>query len=147
MGKSTTLFVTAKKEEILNIMPIVIKDLEEWHKTKLDSAVEKSKNNKIEFLLSNKDNWSNGIGVIRSYHFDIFRTSFNVDGEHRSLYITHTCSCDYSETYDGDKIIFSLGRWGKYDKEIMMVIAKSVKSFGVVYYNHDDDYDDFIKLN
>lgn len=67
--------------------------------------------------------------------------------EARSLFCTHSCSCDYSDTYDGEKIMFSIGHWGMCD-EIMKVVAKACKEFGTVYYDHNDcDDKDFIKLN
>lgn len=56
------------------------------------------------------------------------------------------CYTDHSDTYEGDKIIFSIGCWGSYN-EIMMIVADAVKSFGDVYYDFNDcDDQGFVKL-
>ena len=89
--------------------------------------------------------FSNGIRSCYTHDFGSFNISFTVHGEKRILFVTHTCSNDYSEVYEGEKIIFSLGCWGM-SEEIMLVIADAIKEFGDVYYTKNDCEDEFKKL-
>jgi hypothetical protein len=151
MGVSTTLFVTAKPEVILDLMPKLIEDLNVWQRAKLDAEVKLSKyDNRLQFLWSeskiNFKYWSNGIASITTNNFSGFNLIFRINGETRNLRVTHTCSNDAKDVYDGDKIIFSLNCWGMCE-EIMMAVNESVKGFGDVYYEYSDAEDNYIKLN
>lgn len=147
MGVNTIAFVTAKKEVMFDLMPKLIKDLNKWQRVLLDEHWKGNYDSRLQFLLDTdfKD-WSNGIGEVRSYNFGSFTIPFKVNGEQRDLFITHNCSNDYSDTYKGDKIIFSLGNWGM-SKEIMMVVAESVKDFGRVFYVGNDCSEDLKELD
>jgi hypothetical protein len=156
MSVDSKLFVTTNKENIIKIMPILLDSLNIYIRKELDSyLVGKPFNGRLQYVFrdktskQNKDllDFSNGVTSCNTSSFNSFEINFTIYGEQRSLFVTHTCSNDYSEIYKGDKIIFSLGCWGKYD-EIMKLVANSVKDFGSVYYDFNDcDSEDFIKLN
>ena len=149
MGVDTRMFIATKKENILEVMPKVIKAINEWQRFELKTASEKAGfDNILQFLFSseeNKDNWSNGISNINTYDFGSFNINFRFNGESRSLFITHTCSNDYSDIYDGEKIIFSLGCWGR-SEDIMMVIIEALFGLGTIYYTHNDCDNDFKQI-
>lgn len=154
MGANTTMFITTKKENILEIMPKVISALNKWQRNELDNYWNKKGfENRAQYIFRDKENpknkdlkdYSNGIRKITTHDFRSFSINFNVNDETRNLFITHTCSTDYSEIYEGDKIIFSLGCWGM-NKEIMLVIANAIKDFGDIYFVENDCAEDFIKL-
>jgi hypothetical protein len=154
MGVDTTMFVATKKENILNVMPKVIDTLNVWQRKKLDAYwKEKGFNCRASFLLRDKEldnerdikNYSNGIRTINTYDFRSFTLQLTVDGENRVLFITHNCSNDYSDTYEGDKIIFSLGYWGL-SVEMMKVVAEVCKEFGDCYFTENDCRDEFVKI-
>jgi hypothetical protein len=156
MGLDSKLFVATKKENILHVMPKVIEGLNTYIRAELDAYLEeKGFSNRMQFMFRDKESelnkglkdFSNGISECTTYDFRSWNINFKIQGENRSLFVTHTCSNDYKEVYDGDKIIFSLGYWGLSD-EIMKVVAESLKEFGDVYYDFNDcDDEDFVKLN
>jgi hypothetical protein len=154
MGVNTKMFIAVKKEAIIDIMPIVIDALNKWQRRDLDRyADSKGFENRMSFLFRDKDaevnkglkEYSNGIRTCGTYDFRSFNINFTIHGESRQLFITHTCSSDYSDTYKGDKIIFSLGNWGM-SEDIMMVVADAIKDKGDLYYVKNDCSDDFKKL-
>ena len=149
MGVNTIAFVTAKKEVMFNLMPKLIADLNKWQRKLLDTECEKKGRIRTHFLFEDNkkeiENWSNGISDINTYDFNSFSIYFRVNGEKRKLFITYTCSNDYSDAYKGDKIIFSLGNWGM-SKEIMMVVVESVKDFGRVFFVGNDYDEEFKEL-
>tara|TARA_R110000822_G_scaffold84617_1_gene198550 strand:- start:9 stop:488 length:480 start_codon:yes stop_codon:yes gene_type:complete len=154
MGLDTKMFIAVKKEAILEIMPKVITALNKWQRNELDAYADlKGFENRIAFIFRDKysgvnkhlKEYSNGISSCDTHDFGSFNISFTVNHEVRQLFITHSCSCDYSDTYKGDKIIFSLGCWGM-SEEIMMVVAKSIDDMGDLYYVKNDCSDDFVKL-
>jgi len=124
MGVDTKMFIAVKKEAIIDIMPIVINALNKWQRSELDRYADLT---------------------CDTYDFGSFNINFTIHGENRQLFITHTCSNDYSDTYKGDKIIFSLGNWGV-SEDIMMVVADAIKEKGDLYYVKNDCSDDFKKL-
>lgn len=146
MGLSTNLFVGTKEENILKIMPKVINVLNDFIRTELDQyANRKGFDNRSMFLFRDKDSdinkdlkdFSNGIISCETHDFESFSIFFTIKGEKRRLFVTHSCSNDYSEIYKGEKIIFTLGCWGMSEK-IMMVISEVVKEFRDVYYDYND---------
>lgn len=147
MGVDAKLFVTAKQGQENLIYAKVKKAIDIWQRSLLDDYKDKMGfTSRYDITSMEKYGWSNGISSIHTYDFGSFFMHFRVAGESRSLFCTHSCSCDYSDAYQGYKIIFSLGYWGKSD-EIMKVIAKSVKEFGDVYYDFNDCDDKyFIKI-
>lgn len=154
MSVDTKLFIAAKEEKFLEFMPKVIQALNKWQRNELkEYATQQGFNNPLQFLFRNEEkeinknlkNFTNGVEC-ESYDFKSFNINFIVHGENRHLFVTHSCSSDYSEIYEGDKTIFSLGCWGM-SEEIMMVIAEPLKEYGGVYYDYNDCDDiDFKKL-
>ena len=135
-------------------MPLVIEAINKWQRKELDAYLEKKGfDNRMSFLFRDKDkkvnkrlkDFTNGIDSCSTTDFRSFYINFTVYGEKRSLFITHTCSDDYYTTYDGDKIIFSLGSWGL-SEEIMMVCANAIKNLGDIYYTKNDCDNNFKKL-
>lgn len=154
MGASTILFVATKEDNFLKMMPKVLKELNKWQKKSLDQYWnDKGFESRLSFLFRNKEagvnsdlkDFSNGISDISSYDFRSFHINFMIEGNGRSLFVTHACSMDYSDTYDGEKIIFSLGS-NEQSKEMMMVIAEVTKEFGDTYFTINDCNDEFVKL-
>lgn len=126
-------------------MPKLIGDLNVWQRSLLHKQYDNEKGNVFSFLYGEEGKeWTNGV-YVGTYYFKSFDLTFGI-GEKRVLFITYAHSCDYSEIYEGDKIIFSLGCWGM-SEEIMMVVAESVKEFGDVYYVHNNCSEDFRKLD
>jgi len=89
--------------------------------------------------------FTNGIKMVHSHDFKSFSIVFSIHGEHRRLFITHTCSSDNSEIYEGEKIIFDLGCHG-HSKEIMKVVIEAVRDFGDVYYTPNDAEQEYKKI-
>lgn len=154
MGVSTTLFIGAKKEKMFDLMPKLIEDLNKWQRDQLDTYWKsKGFESRLEFQFRDKTiganinlkDFSNGISSIYTHDFRSFNIVFTINDETRSLFITHNCSNDYSEIYEGDKIIFSLGHGGNYE-EVMSTIAESIKEFGNIYYRDNDFDGEFVKL-
>ena len=154
MSVDTKMFVTAKREAILDIMPKVIACLEQWQRNELDNYWKSKRfDNRVQYLFRDKSldkdkglvNFTNGISGCETRDFGSFSIYFTVHGENRRLFITHTCSNDYSDVYKGDKIIFNLGCWGM-SEEIMMLVSEAVKDFGDVYFTKNDSENDFERL-
>lgn len=147
MGVDAKLFVTAKQGQENLVYAKVKEAIDDWQRDLLKSEmIVQNTTNIFSFIDKNKHNWSNGVASIDTHDFRSFNMHFRVAGESRSLFCTHGCSSDYSNVYEGNKIIFSLGYWGKSD-EIMKIVAKAAKEFGEVYYDFNDcDDKDFIKL-
>lgn len=152
MGCDTKLFVATKTENITKVMPKVLKALNEWQRNRLDQYWnDNGFRSRLQFLFSTKDdenyqNFSNGVKSCNTYDFESFSIYFTVENEDRRLFVTHSCSSDYSEFYEGDKIIFSLGTWGM-STEIMKVVAETVKEFGDVYFCENDCVKEIEQLN
>lgn len=80
---------------------------------------------------------------VHGYGFSHMSILFNTQ-EERMLSVFFTCSWDYSGTYDGTKLIFSLNKWGK-SEEIMEVVRNALLPYCDVYYDHNDsDDEDFV---
>ena len=86
------------------------------------------------------------VPYIRSYDFDTFRIMFGDGWKHRQLFMTHVCSCDHADVYDGDKIIFSIGARGDYDV-VMSYVKEALKKFGDVYERDESKAKEFTKVN
>lgn len=153
MSVDSLLFVACNKEDVLAIGASVTKALSEYSRDKLDDFWKNNTEceNRMQFLCADKyidikSKYTNGAKV-DSHDFESFWIIFgNGDSVCRSLFMTTSCSSDYSEIYDGHKVIFSIGCWDSYD-EIMAVVADAVKPYGDVYYDYNDCDDKyFIKL-
>jgi hypothetical protein len=73
------------------------------------------------------------------------RTHFGFKDEDRMISINFDCDCDYSDTYEGSKIIFSLGCSGC-AQEVILKLLEAFKVYGDVYYCSNDAEEDFVKL-
>ena len=153
MSVEAKLFVTCGKESFVGVMESVVTELNTYVRDKLDNYWKTHTDaiNRLHFLHSENykaqsEIFTNGVRIDA---LDICMLSVNFgngDENKRSLRIFSDCSCDYDDTYEGDKIIFSIGCWDSSD-EIMKVVAKSVAKFGDVYYDHNDcDEEGFVKL-
>ncbi len=153
MGVDANLFVTCGKDKVIEVGQAVQAGLDKWLRDMLDcDVVERGYTSKADYTIDMRKvaprcRVSNGVEKVEVSLFSMYTLFFQCRDHSMRMLRMHTdCSCDYSDTYDGDKIIFSLGCWGKSD-EIMQVVAKSVAPFGDVYYDHNDcDDEDFIKL-
>ena len=151
MGVSSKLFVTCKKEDVIQIGNSVSKALEYLSRAKLDNYWKNNTDAKsrMGFLFQEKykeqsRRFTNNVSI-SSFNFDTFVFNFG-SGEdmQRSLYMFPTCSDDYNEASEGYKVIFSIGHWGNV-YEILKVVAESVREYGEVYvdYNDCDEYNFF----
>tara|TARA_R110002020_G_scaffold29718_1_gene93772 strand:+ start:46 stop:504 length:459 start_codon:yes stop_codon:yes gene_type:complete len=150
MSVDSKLFVTCGKNRTTEVGQAVKKALDVWVRKELDEAVRHTGSHSRGYLIAKpiKDLYfTNGIKSIDTHDFRYYTFNFGCgDRNARMLGMFIDCSCDYDDTYEGDKIIFSIGCWGMYD-EIMKVVAKAVASFGDVYYDFNDcDDQDFVKL-
>jgi hypothetical protein len=154
MGVSTKLFVATESKNIVDLMPVVIGAINKWQRNHFDKYLaEKGFDNRVSFLFRDKNagankhlkDYTNGIHSITTYDFGSFDINFTIHGEQRTVFVTHTCSNDYKDIHNGEKIIFSLGYWGM-SREIMTVIGEAVKPFGDVYFIEDDTTDEWVKL-
>ena len=150
MSVDSKLFVTCGKDHLYEVIQSVTYNINTYVRNKLDSHIaEVGASSRMAFFWGDNydsSKWTNGCDI-GCYGFDCINIVFGVGEEiHRCLSILPDCSCDYSDTYRGDKIIFLLGCWGMYD-EIMKVVAKAVAPFGDVYYDYNDcDDEGFVKL-
>lgn len=153
MSVDSKMFVTCKKEDVMSIGNSVTEALNTYVRGKLDSywRYNTTCSNRLQFLFDksleeHSRKFTNGVSVT-TRNFDSFVISFgNGDESRRNLFMSPTCSSDYSDVYDGYKVIFSIGYWGS-SEEIMNVLSEALKPFGDVYYDFNDcDDKDFIKL-
>lgn len=151
MGVDTNIIVAVDKREVINIVPIVEENISIWQRRLLDEQAKLKKLNRMQFLYSGgltneKGNmkWSNGVRNIR-YDKGCFSMYFTVDGEKRNLFINYDCEHSDTDVHEGEKIYFSLGKWGKC-AEIMHIIAQSVREYGDVYYQINDCSTDYKKV-
>ena len=149
MSVDSKLFVTCGKDKLFDVVNSVVEHLNVFVRAELDKRVEEvGSASRMHFLWHEEEakDWTNGTNL-SMYSMDCINVHFGIgDDLHRNLSILTDCSCDYSDTYRGDKIIFLLGCWGMYD-EIMKVVAKAVAPFGDVYYDYNDcDDEGFVKL-
>lgn len=151
MSVDSKLFVTCGKDKLYDVVNAVTEHLNVFVRTELDKRVEEvGAVNRIDFLWNNKDEadkWTNGV-IMSMYDMGCINVRFGIgDWLTRNLSVMPDCSSSYSDTYEGEKIIFSIGCWGKYD-QVVKVVAKAVAQFGDVYYDHNDcDDEGFVKLN
>jgi len=152
MGQSTVMFLAVEKSRFLDVMPFVINALDKYVRRELDKYWKlKGYNNRASFLCSDENQnpkvFSNGVYNVTTYNFNSFNIRFSILEEKRDLFVTHTCSSDYADTYKGEKIIFSLGNWGL-SVEIMNQIISACRSFGDCYYIENDcSGNEFLKFS
>lgn len=153
MSLDSKMFVTCNKDDVISIGNSVTEALNTYVRDKLDNYWKNNTNaqSRVNFMWSDSykdqsNKFTNGVSVT-SHNFDTFVISFgNGDDCTRNLFMFPTCSSDYSDVYDGYKVIFSIGYWGN-SEEIMNVLSEALKPYGYVYYDFNDcDDEDFIKL-
>lgn len=133
MGVDTRLFIGIKNENKIQILKQSVKILNDFVREF------KTKNN-LPFHYSE-------LVRLFSYNGETFVAQFSLnETESRELHINLLCDSDYSDTYKGTKIIFSLGHWG-HSKEIMKFLGERLLEFSnKVYYVGNDYDDDWIKI-
>tara|TARA_R100000541_G_C1897352_1_gene84065 strand:+ start:84218 stop:84700 length:483 start_codon:yes stop_codon:yes gene_type:complete len=145
------MFVTCGKDKFVDVVNAVVKQLNVWVRKELDGYWQNNTeaNSRAEFLWgedykAQAELFTNGV-KLQAYNMDCVEIIFGCgDDPKRVLNILPNCSCDYEDTFEGDKIIFSIGHWGK-NHSIMNQVAIALESFGDVYYDHNDcDYKDFV---
>ncbi len=151
MSVDSKMFVTCGKDKFVGVVDAVIKQLNVWVRKELDKYWQNNTEAKsrAEFLWgedykAQAELFTNGVSI-RGYDLSLISLLFGCgDHPHRQLKVFSDCSCDYGDTFEGDKIIFSIGNWGK-NHSIMNQVAIAVESFGDVYYDHNDcDDEDFV---
>ena len=150
MSVDSKLFVTCGKDKTIEVGQAVKKALDVWVREELDATVKRTGSHNRGYLIANPIkglHFTNGVKSVDTHEFRHYTFHFGCgDRNARMLGMFIDCEYDYSDTYEGDKIIFSIGCWGMYD-EIMKVVAKAVAPFGDVYYDFNDcDDQDFVKL-
>ena len=145
MSISAKTFVSAPISSKIPIMQKVVSKLNEYVRDLLDTEVKKQGFQNRYLFLHNENNrkiWSNGCNI-QTRNFESFSIYFGI-GEARTLFVSWYAH-DYSDVCVGEKIVFSLGYFGKSD-EIMNNIIPVLKEFGDVFYDFNDcDNQDFIK--
>lgn len=153
MSVDSKMFVTCGKAKFVDVVDAVIKQLNVWVRKELDEYWQNNTDAKsrAEFLWgedykAQAELFTNGVRI-HGYNLSIVSLLFGCgDHSHRQLNVFPNCSGDYRDTVEGDKIIFSIGNWGK-NHSIMNQVAIALSPFGDVYYDHNDcDAEDFIKL-
>lgn len=153
MSVDAKLFVTCGKDKLFEVVDAVVAQLNVWVRAELDTYWKTHTDavSRLHFLMcedytAQAKMFTNGVSI-SAYDMKVLNIHFGCgDVNHRMLGIFPDCNSDYRDTYAGDKIIFSLGCWGKSD-EIMQQVAIAVAQFGDVYYNHNDcDDEDFVLI-
>lgn len=150
MSVDSKLFVVVEKERVLEVIDNVIKCLNKWVRNELDYYWKEhtKSTSRGEFLVSEDtkvqaDMFTNGVKVI-AYDMDMLYIIFGCGDENRRrLNVFPRDFHDYDHVTKDNKLVFSIGAWGK-SNEIMRVVANACESFGDVYYDHNDcDEEDF----
>lgn len=148
MSVDAKLFVTCGKDRMFDIIGAVVKQLNIYSRAKLDSYIEDSGlMNRIQYKGKEHDKkYSNGCRF-NGHNPEVISFIFGSgDLNFRRLGMFCDCSLDYTDSYKGAKVIFSIGHWGACD-EIMQELITALKPFGDVYYDHNDcDDEGFVKV-
>lgn len=148
MGIDEKVFVCCAESEALKVGQAVHAAIVEWLGGKLNDQVKKTGATSRFDFLNNYNKFKSfrytSNVVSTSYGFESFSLTFGCgdgkDGEatRRRVFFTTNCHCDYREVYDGEKLIFSISKWGS-SAEIMRVVAISLLPFGKVYYSSNGE--------
>lgn len=151
MSVDSKIFVTIGKENYVEVVYAVINQLNTWVRGELDSYWGEHTDaiNRAHFLHSEdykaqSELFTNGVSI-SGYNIDCLGITFGCGDEfHRTLYVLPNCTCDYQDIHEGEKILFSIGAWGK-NQTIMNQVATALAPFGDVYYDKNDcDSEDFV---
>ncbi|ASU03343.1 hypothetical protein [Pseudoalteromonas phage J2-1] len=153
MSVDSKMFVTCGKDKLVGVLDAVIKQLNIYTRKELDYYWENHTDavNRMHFMFtedykSQAETFTNGVHL-HAYNMDCLSIVFGCGDDYkRSLKVFPDCSEDYQDIVQGDKILFSIGHWGK-NHSIMDQVAIALSPFGDVYYDHDDcDDEGFIKV-
>jgi hypothetical protein len=144
MSIDAKLFVTCGKDKMFDVVNTVVSQLNTWVREELDAhwTATTDAASRAHFMFSEEYQaqsklFTNGV-TIHAYNMDVISIDFGCGDENRrSLKVIPDCTSDYSDIHDGEKIIFSVGHWGKHNS-IMNQVAIAVSQFGDVYYDHND---------
>jgi hypothetical protein len=124
MGSSTQGFVATDKKDVFEIAQIIYDFLGTRYSNHDLKRLKKIASVRAEF-------------EICVPHAKGFRVHFLDGDEKRMLYVWFDCDCDMKDIHDGQKIIFSLGCWGKSDEIIKGILAR-LKHLGKIYYVYNN---------
>lgn len=154
MSVDAKIFVATAEGNIVQAVNLASKALEKFINDRLDIVVAKSHvyNNRHHAVSCLKDSdtfYTNGV-YRKTIAFSRDKPYFNIElgcGDQFMRNITVSSNdCDYNNTHEGEKIIFSLGCDGS-SKEIADVIASALHGFGDVYIDYNDcDSEPFFKV-
>jgi hypothetical protein len=131
MSADTTGFIALKQSQsemsatkLLHLMELI--------REALQSITTKSRQELIGKL-------TNAIVGYRTYGHGTFRYEFMDGDDDRVLHLHLDCNRDYSATYRGAKIVFSLGQWGR-SVEIITQVGTALQQagFGDFYLRPDE---------
>lgn len=153
MSVDSKMFVTCGKDKLVDVLGAVMKQLNIYTRKELDYYWENHTDavSRVHFLhcedyKAQSETFTSSTHL-HAYSMDCLAIIFGCGDEHkRCVNVLPDCSEDYNDVVQGDKILFSIGNWGK-NNEIMNQVAIALSSFGDVYYDHNDcDAEGFIKL-
>lgn len=153
MSVDAKLFVVVDKDKVLDVIDAVVDGLNSWVRKELDSYWKEhtSATSRFNFLFDGKykdeDVKFTNTVKIAAYDMEMLTLRFGCgDTSFRMLSVFPRDFNDYSDIIDGNKLVFSIGNWGKYN-EIMRIVAIACETFGDVYYDHNDcDDEGFVKI-
>lgn len=146
MSVDHKVFVCCSKDKALEVYGAVLTALKDFYRNRIAELCSQYDCNIARYLPEEIKSKLNFV-EIDSFNFEHFWIYFSTEKESRQIFMSHSCSSDYKETYSGQKIIFSIEHWG--DHQIYMDIIKdAIKDFGDVYEDVNDCDDiDFEKVN
>lgn len=149
MSIDSKMFVTCGKDKLVDVLDAVMKQLNIYTRKELDHYWENHTEcvSRIHFLFNGgAETFTNGVHL-HAYSMDCLSIVFGCGDDYkRSVKVFPDCSEDYHDVVQGDKLIFSIGKWGK-SNEIMKQIGLALVPFGDVYYDHNDcDDEEFVKV-
>ncbi len=144
MSVDSKMFVTCGKDKFVDVVNAVVKQLNVWVRKELDDYWQNNTDAKsraeflwVEDYKAQAELFTKGVRI-HGHDLSIVSLLFGCsDHSHRQLSVLPDCSCDYKDTFKGDKILFSIGHWGK-NHSIMNQVAIALSPFGDVYYDRND---------
>lgn len=136
MSVDHKVFVCCSKNKVLEVYGAVLTALRDFYRNRVKELCSQYNCTVMWELPEETKSKLNNVDIA-SYNFEHFCVYFSTEKESRQIFMSHSCSSDYKEIYDGEKIIFSIGCWG--DHQIYMDIIKdAIKDFGDVYEDVND---------
>ena len=163
MSVDTKVFVMTDKTKILDIMADVKASLDVFCRQRLDKYSEENgyfqevdgykrikrfRGVKESNRESSEEKYSNGVKncYVNFFGYEAsFQIVFGCGDKYERLMFVSGNDCDYSDTAEGYKFIFSVGCWGS-NQEIAKILCEALTKHGDTYYDLDDcDMIDFQK--